>query len=176
MANLVQWVVRRLSTPVTVAAFLLVGCSGVLMYFHLDRGVLHRMHPLAGLTLVVGGLLHALKNYRSLLAYLKRAEAWVASGIVLAVGGGLAGLALYWTLAKPPQTGPRARDMLGVVANAPLFELAPIIGTDVADIEARLVAKGITVTSSSATLVDLARIANVTRDDAIIAVLTKVGG
>ena len=167
--------VRRLSTPATTAAFLMSGASGVLMYFHLDQGVLHRMHQLTGLAMVLMVTLHIVKNFKSLVAYLARREAWAAAAVVSIVSGGIAARALYWKVSSPPAASKvRARDVLEYVANAPLGTVAILIRTDVSGLHARLTKQGFTVTASTASLGDVARTAGRPPGEAIVAAMTPV--
>ena len=176
IASAWRLLVRRLSTPATTAAFLLSGVSGVLMYFHLDQGVLHRMHQLTGLAMVAVVTLHIIKNFKPLRAYLGRREAWITAALVFALSGGIAGRALYWKISSPPRSSrPHPRDMVTLVAAAPLETVATLVDTDVTGLRARLTARGFTVTASVTSLRQLAEAAQRPPSDALVAAMTPVG-
>ena len=130
-----------------------------MMYFHIDQGVLHRMHQLTGLAMVAVVSLHIIKNFKPLLAYLGRREAWITAALVVVFSGAIAGRALYWKITVPRDPGPRPRDMMTLVATARLETVAELVDTDLPGLQARLVAQGFTVTTSVATLEHLARTA-----------------
>jgi len=88
---------RNWATPLTTASFLVMGVTGVLMFFHLDSGLNSFLHEWGGWLMVLGVVAHLLLNWRPFTTYLKRPVARVilGGGVVLlvlsfwpALGGG----------------------------------------------------------------------------------------
>ena len=120
--------------------------------------------------------MHIIKNFKPLRTYLGRREAWITAALVFLLSGGVAGRALYWKITSPPRSSqPRPRDMITLVAAAPLETVATLVDTDVPGLRARLTAQGFTVTASVTTLRQLARAAERPPSDALVAAMTPVG-
>ncbi|KUJ80440.1 hypothetical protein AVO45_05150 [Ruegeria marisrubri] len=76
---------RRWATPLTIGSFLVMGVTGILMFFHLDTGLNKLAHEWAGWAMVVGVVAHLVVNWRAFMAYFKRpvASAFMAAGAVV---------------------------------------------------------------------------------------------
>ncbi|MEP2718139.1 DUF4405 domain-containing protein [Pseudophaeobacter sp.] len=82
---------RKWATPLTVATFLAMGVTGILMFFHVDSALNKVLHEWAGWLMLLGVLAHLVLNWRPFSAYLKRP---MARGIM---GAGVLVLALsFW--------------------------------------------------------------------------------
>ena len=69
----------KLSTPAAAGAFLVVGVTGVMMFFHLAQEQVEEMHQWFGVVMVTAVLLHLARNWAALKGYPKRGPAlWVA--------------------------------------------------------------------------------------------------
>ncbi|HOX51616.1 MAG TPA: DUF4405 domain-containing protein, partial [Fibrobacteria bacterium] len=71
---------RTIATPLTIAAFLAVGITGLCMLLDLKGGYVKGLHELAGILMVLASVLHVWVNRVLLVKHLK---SWV--GAVLAV-------------------------------------------------------------------------------------------
>jgi len=63
---------RNWATPLTVATFLFMGVTGILMFFHMDSALNKLLHEWGGWLMVIGVLAHLLLNWRPFTSYLKR--------------------------------------------------------------------------------------------------------
>ncbi|MDE4173298.1 DUF4405 domain-containing protein [Phaeobacter sp. PT47_59] len=78
---------RTWATPLTIGSFLLMGVTGLLMFFHLDSGLNKVVHEWVGWVMVAGVLAHVLLNWRAFSVYFKRPVAvtiMALSAVVLA--------------------------------------------------------------------------------------------
>lgn len=63
---------RKVATPLTVGSFVIMGVTGVLMFFHLDGKLNETVHEWAGWALLAGVLAHLVVNWRAFSTYFKR--------------------------------------------------------------------------------------------------------
>lgn len=143
--------VRSWATPLVVGSFLLMGASGVAMFFHVETGLMKGLHEWAGWILLLGAGAHLWLNRRAFSSYFRRP---VAVGI-MGVGAVLVGLSL---LPLAPDGGPGAtvEAVLGAVARAPVSVLAELTGQEVEAVVAALDAAGLPGAGAESTLADLA--------------------
>lgn len=79
---------RKWATPLTVGSFLIMGVTGVLMFFHLESMLNKVIHEWAGWAMVVGVGAHLALNWRAFITYFKRPLAkgiMAVSALLLAV-------------------------------------------------------------------------------------------
>lgn len=140
---------RAYATPLTIGTFLIMGATGILLFFHTNTTLNKVVHEYVGLVMVAAVILHVVLNWRAFQTYFKRPVALTlmgASAVILA--------ASFVSLGE--ETGGTRPDMvvLQMVSSASLTDLAPIMGTDAADLVARLAEQGVTATPDQ-TLIDL---------------------
>ena len=140
---------RAYATPLTIGTFLIMGATGILLFFHTNTTLNKVVHEYVGLVMVAAVILHVVLNWRAFQTYFKRPVALTlmgASAVMLA--------ASFVSLGE--ETGGTRPDLavLQMVSSASLTDLAPIMGTDAADLVARLAEQGVTATPDQ-TLIDL---------------------
>jgi hypothetical protein len=140
---------RAYATPLTIGTFLIMGATGILLFFHTNTTLNKVVHEYVGLVMVAAVILHVVLNWRAFQTYFKRPVALTlmgASAVMLA--------ASFVSLGE--ETGGTRPDMvvLQMVSSTSLTDLAPIMGTDAADLVARLAEQGVTATPDQ-TLIDL---------------------
>lgn len=140
---------RAYATPLTIGTFLIMGATGILLFFHTNTTLNKVVHEYVGLVMVAAVILHVVLNWRAFQTYFKRPVALTlmgASAVMLA--------ASFVSLGE--ETGGTRPDMavLQMVSSASLTDLAPIMGTDAADLVTRLAEQGVTATPDQ-TLIDL---------------------
>lgn len=125
---------RSWATPLTVAAFLLISVTGILLFFHLETGLSKAAHEWLGWFLVVGVAAHLWLNWRAFTTYFKRPAAMAIMGA--------GGLALVASLLVPAGEGGAVpvRQVLGSLTKAPIATLAVLAGKDEASLLASLTA------------------------------------
>ena len=90
---------RSWATPLVIGSFLIMGVSGVLMFFHLNTTLMKGVHEWAGWALLLGVVAHVVLNWRAFSTYFKRP---LAAGIM---GLGAVVLAATFLPVSAPQGG-----------------------------------------------------------------------
>ncbi|KPN63232.1 protein of unknown function [Aliiroseovarius crassostreae] len=118
MLTLRQW-----ATPLTVGSFLVMGVTGMLMFFRMNTFLGKVIHEWAGWMMLIGVGAHILLNWRALTTYFKRPLAmWIMS-----VG---AALTLATLLPVGGTNGPPIRSVVMAVAQADEATLMALSGHD----------------------------------------------
>ncbi|MGC9417458.1 MAG: DUF4405 domain-containing protein [Rhodovulum sp.] len=120
-----QATLRKFATPLTIGASLLLGVTGVLMFFHAGTGLNKLAHEWVGLAFVAIVGLHVAVNWRPFVSHMKRpvgqaaafgfaallALSFLPLGGMQGAGGGRPDFALLHTVQAAPL------DALAVVLN-----------------------------------------------------------
>lgn len=145
---------RSWVTPITAGSFLLVGVTGILIFFHFDSGANKFVHEWLSWVLLGGALLHTTANFAGFKAHLRSRRGLALVGVFVVVlalsfiplGGGKGeppymapvralGESSMTTLAQVAQVSPaQLRDRLGkagVQVNSDQQTLAELVGPDV---------------------------------------------
>lgn len=139
---------RLWATPLVAAAFLVMGVTGALMFFHAAPGLATGVHEWAGWLLLVGAGLHVAINWRPALSYLRRPVAQV----ILAAGIALLGFSMI----PSAETGrPDVAAIAQGLSDVPLSSLANLTHQPVAEVLDTLAAAGTTATADQ-TVADIA--------------------
>lgn len=136
---------REWVTPITMGAFGLLAVTGMLMFFHLDRGLNETAHEWLSWVLLTGVALHAAVNWagvkRHLAGWRGRAAlalfALLLAGSFVSVGG----------KEEPPFAAP-----LRALADAPLPVLAQVAKLSPDALRERLQRAGVSVRSDADTV------------------------
>lgn len=139
---------REWATPLTIGAFLLMGVTGLLMFFHWDNSLQKTLHEWLGWLMVAAAVVHALANWLGFKRYFKPGPAlWlvVLSALVLA------GSFIPWSggAKKGPSTPALA---IQTLSGAPVRLLAPLYGQTPEQARQALAAAGITLADDEASL------------------------
>lgn len=144
---------REWVTPLILGTFLLIAVTGVLMFFHLDRGLNKVAHEWLSWAFIAVVGLHVVLNFGTL----KRYAWWEKRGKVL-VGLCVAVLALSFLNlpgrgeggGEPPFAAP-----VRAMAQAPLTAVAQVAGVSVSELRGRLQQAGVTSSADTQTLQEL---------------------
>lgn len=132
---------RSWATPLVVGSFLLMGVTGVLMFFHLETTTMKLVHEWAGFVLVAGAVAHLALNWRAFTTYFKRP---LARGI-MALGVVVLGLTFVPGIipgaTEGAGLGPRV--VMEAMGNARIEVLAELAGKTPETLLAQLQAAGI---------------------------------
>ncbi len=129
---------RAWATPLVIGSFLVMAVTGVLMFFHLEIGLMKTVHEWAGLAMVAGGVAHVVLNWRAFTLYFKRP---VASTIV-ALGAIVLGLSAV--LSGGEGGGNPMVAVMGGLGQSRIEQLAVLRGQDPQELSARLQQMGYT--------------------------------
>jgi len=146
---------RRHITQATIAASLVVGVSGVLLFFDLAKQQVHALHEWLGMLFVLIALLHVVRHRGIFAGMLHQRRQHVLFA--------LAGAAVLGFVVA--NSGGRDGNPIHALADralaAPLTRLAPVVGIETGDAQRRLAAIGITADDpDSQSLVSLATAAH----------------
>lgn len=123
---------REWATPLTAGAFALMAVTGVLMFFHLDRGLNHDAHEWLGWAMVVGVGAHVTANFSSFKNHLnsKTGRSIIAACI----------LVLGLSFISPPEEdrGPGWAPPVVALAKLPFAKLALVAEMSEEEVRTRL--------------------------------------
>jgi len=135
---------RSWATPLTIAAFLVMGVTGVMMFFHVNTTLGKVLHEYASWLMVIGVGVHLVLNWRAFLTYFKRP---VPATIM---GAGALLLAVTF-LPIGPNTGSLGeidRIAMGALMGGQIETLAELAGQEAEAVLARLSENGFDATAA----------------------------
>jgi len=140
--------IKESATSLTALVFLVVGVSGVLLYFHLFEAQVKELHETLGLLFAAAALLHVYFNWKGMKRYFPKK---------LFMGYAAALTAVSIAFIAPAQSGPNPKaTIIDRTLNAPLAVALPLLETDPERAETLLAGKGITV-GSAGSIAEIAR-------------------
>lgn len=142
---------RKWATPLTIGSFVVVGITGVLMFFHLDFGLIKPAHEWLSWLLVVGGIAHVIINWKPLVNYLSKPAGKLIIVSVLVLG------ALSF-LPIGGNEGGKGQMMkaVGALEKSPLTLVAQVAKTTPDVLVEKLKAKGLVVRDNDQTIQQIA--------------------
>jgi hypothetical protein len=129
--------VRSWATPLTIGSFLLMGGTGVLMFFELDSGLTAVVHQWFSWLFLIGATGHLVANVRPLGRHLASRVGRLSVG---ALGAILIASCFSWGLVTGPQL---KRPIEQALVDAPLSALASVTNTSLDVLTQRLEAHGV---------------------------------
>jgi phosphatidylserine synthase len=96
---------RNWVSPLVAVAFVAVGVSGVLMFFHIRVPGMRYMHEWMGVVLAVAGAVHVLLNWRPFTIHFRSRAAVLAVIAAIVISGGL----VFWGAKHNRRQGPPPR-------------------------------------------------------------------
>lgn len=143
---------KSLATPLTAGLFLVSAVSGAALFFHVGQGSFREMHEWLSMALLIPAGLHLSRNWTPLLGYLRRGRLLLPVGACVLVALGFAGEGL---LAESGHDNPGSA-AVDLLLKESLSAVAPVTRTDSGDLAEKLRAKGYTIPSAEATLLQIA--------------------
>lgn len=163
---------RRHVTAATTGIFAVVGVSGVMMFFHVGEAQVKSMHEWLGLAFVAVTAFHVWRNWPSFASMLGRRGTHVLFVIALLAAGGFVGASLGGG-GGPRGGGNPMRQILMAAENAPLTNLAPLLGVSDQVLMRRLTQAGVPVADPSLSLRQIASRGGVEMPKLFAAVTTR---
>lgn len=112
---------REWATPLTIGSFILMGCTGILMFFHADTGLNKEVHEWLGWAMVAGVATHVTANFAAFKRYLSKPAALAIIGVFVVI------LAASFFIKEEDEGGGHpARRASQAVLHAPLTSIAPL--------------------------------------------------
>lgn len=126
---------RSFITPLITIIFLVVGLSGLLMFFHVFDGYTEVVHEILGVIFVVFSVLHVILNWKALKIHFKK-RVFILSTIVVAV--------ISILLVIQQQKSPKFETILiERITNAPIEDVLKVLQVDSIVVVKRLEENGI---------------------------------
>jgi hypothetical protein len=141
---------HRYTTHVVAALILVVGVTGMMMFYRLYKSSVQEMHAWIGMAFLLAIVLHATRNRRQLVPLFSHARMYV----LLAMTGTVAASFLY--LAPAPKANP-AKSLTQVFVRAPLINIALVLGITPELALARMRAAGVETPALDQSIEDAAK-------------------
>lgn len=140
---------RDWATPLTIGAFILMACTGLLMFFHADTGLNKEAHEWLGWALVAGVAAHVIANWMAFSRHLKR------PGALVIIGAFVLMLGASFFIQEEGEGGNPMRKASEAVLQAPLSAVAPLAHQSPDVLLAQLQQAGFKVNSTEQTLISI---------------------
>jgi len=145
---------KTLATSLTTLVFLVVGISGVFLYFHIFERSVKELHEILGLLFVAAALFHLFFNFNSMKNYFKN-KIFVFSSVVIVL------VSLAFIIPNSQNTAPSPKGIIiKSVLNGTIEDSVAILGSDMDQLELKLKNVGITL-KDEATINQLAKSNNI---------------
>ncbi len=144
---------RRLRTwagALTIGSFIVMSVTGILMFFHLNVGMIKLAHEGMSWLFVLGAVLHVVINWRAFLGYFRTPLGAVIIGILVLVG------AVSFLPVGGPHGRPPFMEIMGAMEQASLELVAQVLKRDPQTLIQQLQAQGIQVRQPTQTLAEIA--------------------
>jgi uncharacterized integral membrane protein len=141
---------RNWSTPLIIGTFLFIAVSGVLLFFHLEEGLVKEAHEWIGIAFIFGALVHIKINWVQFKRYF-------SLGLPRAVMTSVLAGSLFFMLASGHEEG--GNPMVAAVKTlekAPLTMVAQLQSRDADELHMLLEAKGFKVVDNNTSLSTIA--------------------
>lgn len=146
---------RRWATPMTIGAFMLISITGIMMFFHIELGIIKVAHEwLSWLMLLAVGL-HVVVNWRAFSRYFSQKPAVAVIGVFALLL--LAAMLIQGDERRGPQGRGGPMQAAQVLLTAPLDKVADITGNTPNGLRAKLQEKGFAVDAAATSLDAIAK-------------------
>jgi membrane protease YdiL (CAAX protease family) len=131
---------RELATSLTIFTFLVIGMSGVMMFFHFFDDYVKELYEILGLFFVLVIFFHVFYNFKSMKNYFTK-KMFGFSALAITI------VSLVFILNTPDGQNPK-RAIIMSMLDANLESSVMILNKDIVDVKSRLELKGITIQES----------------------------
>ena len=121
LAKTVDGWLRRYATQATIALTIVVGVTGVMMFFRLYKGEVQAMHEWLGLAFAAVALAHVVRHRQIFVGMLRQPRMRVLFAATAVASAA-------FIVAAPPKAPNPVRQATQAVMRAPLKDLAPVLG------------------------------------------------
>jgi len=138
------------STPLVAGTALVVCLTGAMMFFHVLKGEVEAMHEWLGMAFVLAVMLHAYRHRAPFASLFVQRRTYLILFATLLVSGGF--------LILSPSKGPNpTRQIVSAVLDAPIVQVAPVLGLSTDEALRRLSSAGAKTVSAAQSLKTIAR-------------------
>jgi hypothetical protein len=160
---------RSWAGPLTIGSFFVVAMTGILMFFHMKSGLMTHVHELTSWLFVIGAIAHIIVNWRYFLAYFRK-PVGVAIIVIFVVIGVFSIVPQGGSAGHPP-----IMKIYDSLEQSSLNVVAQVAKRDLQTIVDELKSRGIQVSGTEQTIVQIA-VANKKRSMDIIAIILSDAG
>ena len=152
MLNLRNW-----ATPITVGSFIISAISGVILFFHLNIGMMKPAHEWLSWFMILGVALHVFTNWHSFKQYFKKPIPLAVISVFVI----LTALS-FFTVGQDDKEGGRknfratANQSMQLLQSTPVYLIAQIAKTTPEAMIERLTSQGMKVENAAQNLVEIA--------------------
>ncbi|SCA56322.1 conserved membrane hypothetical protein [Candidatus Terasakiella magnetica] len=133
-----QSFLQRYATVATIATSLVVGTSGVMLFFHLGESAVKGLHEWVGMGFVLAALLHGVRHLKAMGKLLTKTRTKLALGLMMLVSLGFIMGAVF-----NPNGGNPFKQYVKISQSAPISALAPVVGMSSETLMAKFKAAGV---------------------------------
>ncbi len=126
---------KNLATSLTTMVFLVIGTTGVLMFFHLFDKYTKELHEILGLAFVIIVFFHVFYNWTSMKSYVRKKLFLLSFALVFIIS-------ISFIINTKEGENPKTK-IINLVLNAPIEKSVGILGTDIEQIKGKLKSEGI---------------------------------
>lgn len=112
---------RNIITPITGVLSLIIGLSGVMLFFHFGEGLVKGVHEWLGIAFAVIMLVHLGLNWSAFKKHFSKPAAWVGTGVVTSI----CAIVLVASLSNPSGGNPM-HAIIQSIETTPVSDLAPV--------------------------------------------------
>lgn len=126
---------KNLATSLTTMVFLVIGTTGVLMFFHLFDKYTKELHEILGLAFIIIVFFHVFYNWTSMKSYVRKKLFLLSFALVFIIS-------ISFIINTKEGENPKTK-IINLVLNAPIEKSVGILGTDIEQIKGKLKSEGI---------------------------------
>jgi len=131
-----EYMHREFATSLTAVTFVVIGATGILMFFHLFESQVKSLHEILGLVFVGAVFLHLFFNWKSMRRYFAK-QVFVTTTIAAAA------VSIVFVVSADTGGGNPKGAVIKAVLDAPLETSLGLLGGDADAARARLLSEGI---------------------------------
>ncbi|MFA7083882.1 MAG: DUF4405 domain-containing protein [Arcobacteraceae bacterium] len=131
---------REIATSLTTIIFLVIGLTGVMLYFHWFNSIIKELHKILGLLFVAATLLHVFVNWNSMKTYFSKKVFFLSTVIIVAISSTFIIYSLTSTKIHPKKI------VINSVMQAPILDSLEILNIDYEEAKIKLQHQSIDIT------------------------------
>ncbi len=141
---------RRWATPLTIGSFILMGFTGILMFFEVRIGLIKVAHEWLSWAMVIAVGLHLALHWKSFNRYFTQKSSMAVIGLFTTIA--VASLFVSGGNERGGPGGAPQMQATRILITAPLTQLAGITGKTVEGLQLQLQQQGVTVDATATSL------------------------
>jgi uncharacterized membrane protein SirB2 len=116
---------RKVITPIIGALSLVIGISGVMLFFHFGEGLVKGVHEWLGMAFALVMMIHLALNWKAFKQHFRKPAAWAGTAVVTAISVVFLAASLFIPNDNPMRSVIHSIETVAVSDLAPVFKLTP---------------------------------------------------